>query len=80
MDAGKMWDAEGSGACGAAVAKTLVHVGLDLAQPTEVCRDPSGPLLSPVSPSTVEFFQLVMKISLPLQTLPPPHALGGIWG
>lgn len=39
-----------------------------------------GPFPSPVSPSTVGFFQLMMKIPLPLQTQPRPHALGGIWG
>ena len=80
MDARKMRDAESSGGPGAAVAEPLVLAGPDPAQPTGVCGDPSGPLLSPVSPSAVGFFQLVMKIPLPLQTLPPPDVLGGIWG
>lgn len=80
MDARKMWDVESSGGPGAAVADPFVLVGLHPAQPAGICGDTSNPLFSPVSPITVVFFQLVMKIPLPPQTLPPPHVLGGIWG
>lgn len=78
MDAWEMWDAESSEGPGSAIAKPLVLAGPDLAQPVGSADSP--PVLSLVFPSIVGFFQLVMKIPLPLQTLPPPHALGGIWG
>lgn len=73
----RMWRAVGGP--GAAIAESLILMGPVLAQPVGVCRDTTGPLLSPVSPSTVGFFQAVMKIPLCLQTLAPPHVLGGIW-
>lgn len=77
MDAGKMWDAEEQ--WGQSLLDLSALWGRIQSGPL-VCRDPSSPLLSPVSPSTVGFFQLVTKIPLPLRTLPPPHVLGGIWG
>lgn len=77
MDAWKMRDAGGQRVAQGIHCQTLCPCGARSTQLAGICGDPSSPLVSPVSPSTVVFFQPVMKIPLPLQTLPPPPPCTG---